>query len=627
MALKNKTHDIERAAVVQRTSKPAVRTENEYEQVSPPVSALGRIVTKPPAALRPTDILTLQRTVGNRAVQRMLSSQHRSLPSLPSTAAPTIQRETEEEEPLQRKSDASVRAENKTGLPDLLKTGIENLSGLSLDDVRVHRNSPRPAELQALAYTQGTDIHLGPDEEEHLPHEAWHVVQQKQGRVRPTLQMKSVAINDDAGLEKEADVMGARAAATVTGAELTVQQGTVMKRELNGSGSTPIQRKVGFEFETSWAIEKPSDVAWGTNSQLVTGTGWQLSPDELKGDSAVIEFKTEPYEIEGADTKELSKPITASFKNFKTYGDKLVALEKDKKVALPEAKSAFKDVQVTPKEDKLAAKPQVTGGVREDLILDFLGHTTKEKEQTLGAELMPGEGRKGPMIEAGKIALGKIDKDSAKDRKYAGTVTLLAFYLRRAYQWHEAIMTEVREWSKEYIKAMNAADPTKKEKMRDAFNAAKMEEMKKRAPSYAKGIASVLPRIRFSKLPEISRPSLLKDVTEAAGMEEYEKGKQAWPTGLKSFDNVWGSADITIENWIKSIQAEKPSLSLAKAQFWGEREIEAGDVGVGEKKGAGILFELRGQESGLTYDNYFEYAKPYLEYFRKLNERDKPSKD
>ena len=44
--------------------------------------------------------------------------------------------------------------------------------------------------------------------EQHLAHEAWHVVQQKQGRVKPTLQMKGVAINDDGGLEREADHMG-----------------------------------------------------------------------------------------------------------------------------------------------------------------------------------------------------------------------------------------------------------------------------------------------------------------------------------------------------------------------------------------------------------------------------------
>src|SRR4051812_40192325 len=103
---------------------------------------------------------------------------------------------------------------NTTGLPDQLKSGVETLSGLSMEDVRVHYNSARPAGRRPLAYTQGADIHVGPGEEKHLPHEAWHVVQQKQGRVKATPQAKGVSINDDAGLEREADAMGLRAAQT-----------------------------------------------------------------------------------------------------------------------------------------------------------------------------------------------------------------------------------------------------------------------------------------------------------------------------------------------------------------------------------------------------------------------------
>ena len=105
---------------------------------------------------------------------------------------------------------AGTGSENRTGLPDTLKSGIESLSGLAMDDVQVHYNSPRPAQLQAFAYTQGTQIHVAPGQERHLPHEAWHVVQQKQGRVRSTLQAKGVQINDDGGLEHEADIMGAQ---------------------------------------------------------------------------------------------------------------------------------------------------------------------------------------------------------------------------------------------------------------------------------------------------------------------------------------------------------------------------------------------------------------------------------
>ncbi len=109
-------------------------------------------------------------------------------------------------------AESKLKNENISGLPDNLKPGIENLSGYSIDEVKLHHNSQKPAQLQAHAYAQGTDIHLAPGQERHLPHEAWHVIQQKQGRVKPTTQLKGeVSINDDKSLEQEADVMGNKA--------------------------------------------------------------------------------------------------------------------------------------------------------------------------------------------------------------------------------------------------------------------------------------------------------------------------------------------------------------------------------------------------------------------------------
>ena len=80
-----------------------------------------------------------------------------------------------------------------------------------MDDVRVHYNSSKPATVQALAYTQGTDIHVAPGQEKHLPHEAWHVAQQMAGRVSPTTNINGMPVNDNAALEHEADVMGEKA--------------------------------------------------------------------------------------------------------------------------------------------------------------------------------------------------------------------------------------------------------------------------------------------------------------------------------------------------------------------------------------------------------------------------------
>ncbi|MDW3223310.1 MAG: DUF4157 domain-containing protein [Paracoccaceae bacterium] len=111
------------------------------------------------------------------------------------------------EQPVQRQADPG----SGNGLPSALQAGVENLSGVDMSSVQVHYNSAKPSQLQAHAYAQGSAIHLGPGQEHHLPHEAWHVAQQAQGRVKPTTQLAGQQINDDAGLEGEADRMGARA--------------------------------------------------------------------------------------------------------------------------------------------------------------------------------------------------------------------------------------------------------------------------------------------------------------------------------------------------------------------------------------------------------------------------------
>ena len=124
---------------------------------------------------------------------------------------------------------------NRTGLPDGLKSGVEQLSGFSLHDVKVHRNSPQPAQLKADAFAQGTDIHLGPGQDHHLPHEAWHVAQQKQGRVKPSTRLPdAVPLNDDASLEAEADHMGA-AAARVEAAWMGTKPGALQAKMISGS--------------------------------------------------------------------------------------------------------------------------------------------------------------------------------------------------------------------------------------------------------------------------------------------------------------------------------------------------------------------------------------------------------
>lgn len=182
-------------STLSRTHTPASQQAPELlSKPTHPTALIQRAVADPRSLTR-AGAIQLQRTMGNRAVGRLVNSGRKINPR------GAGQRPDEQGK------------ENTTGLPDRLKAGIESLSGMAMDDVRVHYNSPKPAQLQALAYTQGSDIHVAAGQEQHLPHEAWHVVQQAQDRVKPTMQLKDgVSVNDNERLEHEADVMGQQAA-------------------------------------------------------------------------------------------------------------------------------------------------------------------------------------------------------------------------------------------------------------------------------------------------------------------------------------------------------------------------------------------------------------------------------
>lgn len=175
---------------------------------------------------------------------------------------------------------------NNTGLPDNLKTGIESLSNMSLGNVKVHYNSSQPAQLNALAYAQGTDIYVAPGQEQHLPHEAWHVVQQAQGRVRSTIQMKDgIPVNDDHGLEHEADVMGKKAAERGTNLQSESGQTIVQPdiAQLSPNAQRVVQRNTAIQYDNNAvpATTQINNVQHQRASVNGAATNWVLSNSEI----------------------------------------------------------------------------------------------------------------------------------------------------------------------------------------------------------------------------------------------------------------------------------------------------------------------------------------------------------
>jgi hypothetical protein len=156
------------------------------------------------------------------------------------------------------------------GLPPRLKAGIESLSGISMDHVKVHYNSAKPAQMDARAYAQGNEIHVGSGQERHLPHEAWHVVQQARGQVRATMQLKGGAyLNNDLRLERDADMMGARAmhAPAAAGALRTLAfgRGPVQRMSLTVGDILKENRntlRVAKKFNKEMGLEKPTETGY-----------------------------------------------------------------------------------------------------------------------------------------------------------------------------------------------------------------------------------------------------------------------------------------------------------------------------------------------------------------------------
>ncbi|HAP63088.1 MAG TPA: hypothetical protein DCR93_27510, partial [Cytophagales bacterium] len=126
----------------------------------------------------------------------------------------------------------------------------------------------------------------------HLPHEAWHVVQQKQDRVKPTLQMKGrVSINDDAGLEREADIMGARAMTVGTGSASVAS--TVPSRSVNANNEV-VQGK-WFRMSTIWDETDEREVNQiremvEEKNQYISGFTRILRTIEIRPDELSLDF-------------------------------------------------------------------------------------------------------------------------------------------------------------------------------------------------------------------------------------------------------------------------------------------------------------------------------------------------
>lgn len=192
--------------------------------------------------------------------------------------------------PFSASSATSTAPSNETGLPDHIKSGAEHHSGISLNDVRVHYNSPKPATMQAHAYTQGNQIHVAPGQERYLGHETWHAVQQKQNRVTPNRQLKG--LNDSPVLEKEADVMGEKLGSFTPGIAARDQQPGNTSSDVNALQLKSMVRNTGQAFKHIRAILKSNKIVEKGKKTKYKYT-WSLSDKQV--DTTTVGKKMEAW--------------------------------------------------------------------------------------------------------------------------------------------------------------------------------------------------------------------------------------------------------------------------------------------------------------------------------------------
>jgi outer membrane protein OmpA-like peptidoglycan-associated protein len=144
---------------------------------------------------------------------------------------------------------------------------MEEAFDSDFSDVNLHTESEEASQMGALAYAQGNDVHFAPGQynpgsqagQELLGHELAHVVQQRNGRVGTQAKQGGIPLNQDSGLESEADAMGKLAAAG---------KKTGMSSESNSSSGPVQMKKHPLKLGGGDEWYGKDDSYWDVNTQL-----------------------------------------------------------------------------------------------------------------------------------------------------------------------------------------------------------------------------------------------------------------------------------------------------------------------------------------------------------------------
>ncbi|MEA5561289.1 eCIS core domain-containing protein [Planktothrix agardhii] len=309
-----------------------------------------------------------------------------------------VQRSEEDDEPAQMKAQSlPVISENKglqsnrqfppmqvklnlaprdsvQSLPIPVQRKMEWAFNTDFSGVRVH-TGPQAKQIQAKAFTQGSDIHFQPDQynphsqqgQELLGHELTHVVQQRAGRVNKKPQSKGNRINFDYQLEAEADNLGAKAS-----------QGE--RVEVLGAKSLP-------KLYSSKTIQRKTQQLTPLPDNVVT-TGKLLSNKTEKIQKKIIQYNQIPLNDKDYDKHEkiLDEIHTETALWLKEKGDK-----DSRSGSMKELKHQIKDEKSKIKQQKSGRDMSINEAFGETINTVTFGAGAKGFIEDMSQNIQQGE--------------------------------------------------------------------------------------------------------------------------------------------------------------------------------------------------------------------------------------------
>jgi hypothetical protein len=610
MTGKDKAADSLKEAALSRAARPTPKAALKLTQPTHPTVVLQRAIAAP-RALSQSDILSLQQTFGNRAVQRLWSenAKHSSISANETGGAHPFSRavaDVSSDEIRQAAREGLQTPATKLPYAEQIQKSFGRYDVTGIQAHLGERATKSSAAMNARAYATGEHVIFAGKPSLHTAaHEAAHVVQQS-GVVKLA---GGVGRADDI-YERHADAVAQRVAAGQSAEEVLAQfaarrdetKADVAKRRTAGgapvqatvkaraggtgdSSSLPIQRAVGFEFETRWQLQaEPVDqmgyASWifsgaalggnalTRNETLVKGNGWTMAPDTHAG-NMVAEFKTNPVDENDANT------LNTAMNDMHTYCQNLDAIGGAttlRQVAGASVVRHRKNTTIVPGAHPIDGRPQATGGVRLDRIIRLL--------EEMGQHVTPAHaGGERLLVNDPQVAFQSIFRtttSAARRRQqaqgwsdtYTGLVALMSTYINMSYAYQMVNLLLP------YWKPVAAA-----------FNRTSMNTILTKSGGATTLLADIL------------------TVTRRVGTDAFP------PTAPPA-------NRTTIQAWVTEV-INNQEVSWSDKFFKLERVGPSRYFSVLRHQGAPI--ELRGLEKPRRYQDWPQLAASLLGYFRALN--------